>query len=778
MIKKVALALTLCAVAVLLFLIYRDLSSYRGKELQKEVKKVHDQALAKPLEKYDDPSENLLLAQKENFHIVYEAEEDKFSIVITNKDYEGTRKIAEEYFMREVLKTNDKNVACRVKVFIHTLGDLNPTSPPANSLSFCPEKTSSFGNPSIVNAAHSCSNVWSSDADCQCSDMTPYFGSRSWAARKVAARESACNPSAIGGAGERGLFQISTSHCGGSFYCDGASIALSSNLTTCRSQLSNATNNKVVACDLSGGSSTSTGGSNFTSWGACDSTNANDCGHDNICSPIQDDGTKASSCQATLNVNSTGVSGAVMTTGSGGQCGSSGPTACGGTTNYTENRSGNSNGNDSVIYVDVLKSGGEDEPKPGTIYYFNDWDFCTTFKDWNSNGRNEVCFIKVFGGLTNTIRANFVRSGEVIVTAKNQFGSSITISGFSSSGGCYTTNSGACGTAQWKMHRPRLGFTTTITAPATDPSGYVWDGWSGCDSGNGTGSGASKSCGVTVANTDSQSPVANYETFVPTDTPTPTPSPTPVVDKWIKLKSGSYGTAGVFSQIIPSTVLPFDASDPGRRYFIDTNLAGETIYDEGTAVGNPLSLGGAPVSAKGWIATTSKKINLTPQSYLDYVKARRGYKNADGTTIETKKVNLINGSLTIGGPTTTETNITGADLIAKAPLVIIATGDITISGSSFNTGSASIALVSLGTLSFDPAISQANGIFIANQIDPGETTDLGLKIVGSIRSQTSMANTRSWLNNTKPSIYIVEQAKHFIELLPLLSVSLYKHAQQ
>lgn len=114
-----------------------------------------------------------------------------------------------------------------------------------------------------------CQDTLWGDTDCSCQTLSPYFGTKVWAAAHIADAESNCNPAARG-LDAIGLFQIHESvHCGQTFTCtkaDGSteSRTLSSVLSTCQTQLFDRTTNIIVACGLSGS------GNNFCgTWPTC-----------------------------------------------------------------------------------------------------------------------------------------------------------------------------------------------------------------------------------------------------------------------------------------------------------------------------------------------------------------------------------------------------------------------------------------------------------------------------------------------------------------------------
>ncbi|MEX0869924.1 MAG: peptidoglycan DD-metalloendopeptidase family protein [Candidatus Spechtbacterales bacterium] len=111
-----------------------------------------------------------------------------------------------------------------------------------------------FGScPTWLASCHNYIENPSGHPECSYDALSPYFGEKTWVAQEIASGESSCDPSVENGSSAgAGLFQIERSvWCNGTTYtCNGESVTLSSNISTCTSQLLNAKNNKIVACYL------------------------------------------------------------------------------------------------------------------------------------------------------------------------------------------------------------------------------------------------------------------------------------------------------------------------------------------------------------------------------------------------------------------------------------------------------------------------------------------------------------------------------------------------
>ncbi len=242
-----------------------------GDQLKQGVKKARERALENPFEKMASPSGNAILKWSKDYQITYEANRDTFTINIYNPKLDETRKAAEDYLIHQLLKTDDQQVLCATKVLIALSRYADPTGKvnwgPFSRLSICDGGQAAIPFfDKLTPQALACTDVWSYAYYCSCEFLYPYFGTQTWAARLIGARESACNPSARGPNGEAGVFQI---YPGGSYDPD---------------------TNAAQAVNKSGG------GWNWSQWAVCGRTNSNSCAGDDVCYPGPDDYGHASSC--------------------------------------------------------------------------------------------------------------------------------------------------------------------------------------------------------------------------------------------------------------------------------------------------------------------------------------------------------------------------------------------------------------------------------------------------------------------------------------------------
>lgn len=255
----------------------------------------------------------------------------------------------------------------------------------------------------------------------------------------------------------------------------------------------------------------------------------------------------------------------------------------------------------------------------------------------------------------------------------------------------------------------------------------------------------------------------------PTATPTPTPTPTP--GPWIKLKNSSFISKNNLTVDIPLIPIIYDAADDTTQAFF---IIGEAGVVAAPAINithfNPAAKTGNPE----YKAIYTPAYSMTPALFLSYIKARKEYIVITNLgEITGSGIYVYNGALT-GSSALTNSNFTTSNV------VLIATGDIEINETKFNssdcisaTKSAAI-LSTTGTISFADTTQCAAGIFIANTIETGANTNQGLKIIGNLIAQTSLVNNREWPTNSQPSLFIKFDQTKYINLLPYLSTANYQ----
>ncbi len=236
---------------------------------------------------------------------------------------------------------------------------------------------------------------------------------------------------------------------------------------------------------------------------------------------------------------------------------------------------------------------------------------------------------------------------------------------------------------------------------------------------------------------------------------------------WVKIKNGSFASSNALSNPIPAIIAAYDSEDDASQR---TFIMNDASNDPGVVGASLVNTGTAEVSSEGWKGAYTKTSLYSAPTFLEYVKARKDYKNIsqnDLSELEDGKTHVwTGGTLTI--------NSSNVSQFSNKKIVLLSTGTINIAD-NFTPSSASTAIIA-DTINFDSSVTLANGIFSADSIDTGTTTDQGLKIVGNI-SAASFTNNRTWDETTQPSLFIVFKPGPFLDLLPDLSVSKYEYQQ-
>jgi len=246
-------------------------------------------------------------------------------------------------------------------------------------------------------------------------------------------------------------------------------------------------------------------------------------------------------------------------------------------------------------------------------------------------------------------------------------------------------------------------------------------------------------------------------------------------DHWLKTKNTSFTASSTTNNDLPIWVNKFTPSDsdddPLQKYFI--------MSSPGSSAGVALDITSNSYSFPNWYDSSYGGISLhmSPSGFLNYVKSRKEHvsKNVsdiENNNLEANKINFIAGDVNIDTPSKE------AAIVNKAPLVIIVTGNIAINlNNKFNSAEKSVALISTGEISFSSQITEANGLFIAQTVNTGSTTNQGLKIKGNLIAQSSFTNGRSWADTSRPSVFVVFDQQQYIDLLPYLSTASYEWNQ-
>lgn len=283
---------------------------------------------------------------------------------------------------------------------------------------------------------------------------------------------------------------------------------------------------------------------------------------------------------------------------------------------------------------------------------------------------------------------------------------------------------------------------------------------SGTYSANCRGAGAGNYCYYwpTAINTGSR--VVRYIVATPTPTNTPTPTPGP----WVKLKDSSYVSRTGIINRIPLAPIAYDSSDTVQPFLI--------VGEAGVCAAPTINLTSVNTNAKTGdpeyrAIYTPAPYSMTAASFTNYVKSRKEYK-----TITSMNEITANGLYVFSG------NINLSSVPSQFDqynVVLLTSGTITVNTASFVPTKAVVLVAT--TINFDPAVTAARGVFIADSVSIGTTSNQGLKITGNLIAQSGLVNNRMWANPNRPSFFISFDPSIYIDALPYLSTANYEWKQ-
>jgi hypothetical protein len=268
----------------------------------------------------------------------------------------------------------------------------------------------------------------------------------------------------------------------------------------------------------------------------------------------------------------------------------------------------------------------------------------------------------------------------------------------------------------------------------------------------------------------------DFVVAIPTNTPTPTATltPTPTIaalpGPWIKLKDTSFISDNNLNSNIPAVPVAYDSDDtPANANFI-RDVAGIVAAPAIGITGlNATAKTGSPeYKTTGY----SPAFLMTPSSFLSYIKARKQHKAITSLA----EIN-VDGIYLWQGVDPLPINDGNKARFDGFKVVLISTGTVNINtDNGLDPVNGSLAIIA-PTITFHSVVEEANGLFIANSITTGNTTNQGLKIIGNLIAQTSFTNSRDWTNANIPSLFIVFDQQKYISLLPYLSTANYDWRQ-
>ena len=239
---------------------------------------------------------------------------------------------------------------------------------------------------------------------------------------------------------------------------------------------------------------------------------------------------------------------------------------------------------------------------------------------------------------------------------------------------------------------------------------------------------------------------------------------------WTKLKDSSFISTNSLFNMISLTPSAYDVDDTTEQFLIvgTSGLAAAPALDIDISNVSPTAKTGSPEYK---VIYTPESYSLTPSSFLSYVKARKEYKViTDLSEITGSGIYVYNGNVAISS------NVNPFDQPYK--IVLIVAGTVTVSSAPDNTFTpAGTAAIVASTINFDSSMTEAQGIFIGNNISTGINAAQGLKIVGNLVAQASFSNSREWTTTSRPSLFIVFDQTKYIDLLSYLSTASYQWNQ-
>lgn len=253
--------------------------------------------------------------------------------------------------------------------------------------------------------------------------------------------------------------------------------------------------------------------------------------------------------------------------------------------------------------------------------------------------------------------------------------------------------------------------------------------------------------------------------LVATLTPTPTPYPGP----WAKLKDASYASRYRLQSYIPAAPLAYDADDTTQPYFI--------IGDNGLTTSKNIAINGlnsgAKVGSHDW--RLDNYVNMLPPTFSPsdfelYVRGRKEHKTIDS-------LSEINSDGIYSLKSNNDLNIDSVPAAFNLyNVVLLAHANVNINVTNGFTPSKSLAIIA-PIINFSSQTTDARGIFIANIINTGQTTNQGLKINGNLIAQDVFNIKRRWSNLNRPTIFVVFKPEIYLDLFPYLSVASYNWQQ-
>lgn len=275
----------------------------------------------------------------------------------------------------------------------------------------------------------------------------------------------------------------------------------------------------------------------------------------------------------------------------------------------------------------------------------------------------------------------------------------------------------------------------------------------------------------------------------PVGFPTPTATPTPTPGAWFKVKDSSVHKRGTLTNQLPATPVAFDSDDTGTCSETQGDIACFNIGQSGVVLAQgSMNFGSHPASDRDWTREDSSyTLNnlLTPDTFIEYAKARKSVNTVTALTPEELEADTINLFEDVYIEVIDDDNVEN-----EGDMVLIVDGDLVIDmgasyGNTFNAVGNAIAIIVTGKLEISSQTTELNGIFVANEVDytydvppiPGYV-NTPLKINGNVVSMTdvaSCASKRIPTDTSKPSCFMkFDVANQFLPLAEILSTRTYE----
>ncbi len=254
-----------------------------------------------------------------------------------------------------------------------------------------------------------------------------------------------------------------------------------------------------------------------------------------------------------------------------------------------------------------------------------------------------------------------------------------------------------------------------------------------------------------------------------------------IVQPWSKVKDVSFqALESDFFLYLPKSVLPFKPSDPDdttQGYFAIGNKLGVVSF-KNIVFGGGLTPSQISTKPRTMLNYRSYFLDFPRQRFFDYVKGGKSYKKfVQNMDFSSKDLYIFEEDRVIQ----LSDNKISSDfvLISKGTVLITSEGG----GRTFNKGvgenKAHNLIVIAKEIDFDSNLEEAYGVFIADKVNTGSNSNLGLKIKGNLvaLNEFIMARAREESGNRRPALFVVFDPEPYLKLMKHISVSKLEYRQ-